>query len=106
RSGAGLAQEPVDRLLVAGELGMEHLHRDRLLDVDVLAAVDGSHPAAAEDLVEPVVTDRGPEPRDILFLDEDRRVVEAEPFPVGKPREASGANLHAISRSATVRTAR
>ncbi len=34
---ARLAEEAMDRLLVARELRMQHLHRDRLLDVDVLA---------------------------------------------------------------------
>ena len=93
---ARLAQEAMDRLLVARELRVQHLHRDRLLDVDVLAAVDGAHAAAAEDLVEPVVADRRAEPRDVLFLDEDRRVVEAEPLPVGEPREAARTDFHAL----------
>ena len=73
RRRARLAQEAMDRLLVARELRVQDLHRDGLLDVDVLAAVDGAHAAAAEDLVEAVVADRGAEPRDVLFLDEDRR---------------------------------
>jgi hypothetical protein len=72
---------------------VQHFHRDGLLDVDVLAAIDRAHAAAAEDLVEPVVTDRRAETRDVFFLDENSGVVKTEPLPVGKPREAAWANL-------------
>ena len=92
---ARLAEEAVDRLLIPGELRVQDLHRDGLLDVDVLAAVDGAHPTAAEDLVEPVVADRCAEPRDVFFFDEDRRVMKTESLPVREPREAARADFHA-----------
>ena len=105
RRRARLAQEAVDRLLVARELRVQHFHRDRLLDVDVLAEVDGAHAAAAEDLVEPVVADVVAEPRDVLFLDEDGRVVQAEPLPVGEPREAARTDLHVCQNLACMNSA-
>src|SRR4026208_1387386 len=91
---ASRRQAAVERLLVARELRMQHLHGDRLLDVDVLAAVDGAHAAAAEDLVEPVVADRRAQACDVLFLDQDGGVVEAEPFPVGEPCVTARADFH------------
>src|SRR6185312_6421742 len=94
RRRARLAQEAMDRLLIARELRMQHFHRDGLLDVDVLAHVHGAHAAATENLVEAAVTDVVAEPGDVLFFDEDRRVVEAESLSVGEPREAAWTYFH------------
>src|SRR2546427_492286 len=86
---ARLAEEPMDRLLIARELRVQDLHRHRLLDVDVLAEIHRPHAAAAEDLVEPVVADVVAEPGDVFLFHEHGRVVQAEPFPVGEPRETA-----------------
>ena len=94
RRRARLAQEAVDRFLIARELRVQHFHRDGLLDVDVLAEIDGAHAAATEDLVEAVVADVVAEPRDVLFFDEDRGVVQTEALPVGETREAARADFH------------
>jgi hypothetical protein len=92
--GARFAQEAMDRLLVARELRVQHFHRDRLLDVDVLALIDGAHPTAAEDLVEPVVADVMTEPPDILFFDEDGGIVQTKPLAVGESSEAARTDFH------------
>ena len=78
---------------------MQDLHRDRLLDVDVLARVDRAHAAAAEDLVEPVVADGGVEPRDVLLFDQHGRIVQAEPLRIGESGEAARTDFHELMYS-------
>ena len=54
RRRARLALEPVPERRVAGEVVTQHLHRDVPVEPQVMAGVDGAHPAGAERLVDPV----------------------------------------------------
>ena len=55
---ARLAQEALDRFVAAAVTLVEDLHGNFLTDVDVLAAIDDTHAAAADDLVQLVLADR------------------------------------------------
>jgi hypothetical protein len=52
--GPGLADEPLLELLVPGQHRIEDLERDLPVQLEVVRAVDDSHPAAADLLIEPV----------------------------------------------------
>ncbi len=54
RAGDGLALEARDEIGQALDVGVEHLDGDALAHPEVLAAVDGAHPAHREELVDPV----------------------------------------------------
>src|SRR6185503_15032517 len=56
RDGAGLAPEALDVLLVLAVLGVEDLQRDVALEERVERAVDGRHPAGADDVLQLVAT--------------------------------------------------
>ena len=59
--GARFADEPLPERLVPGQLGRQHLDRDRALEPDVVGAVDHGHAAPADLLVEPVPGQAGPD---------------------------------------------
>jgi hypothetical protein len=48
RGGAGLAQEPLARFGVGRVVRQHHLQRDPTAQLDVVAEIDGAHPALAE----------------------------------------------------------
>ena len=54
RRQARLADEAVAEVRAVGEVAGENLDRDRTVELLVLREIDGRHPAAAEDVLEPV----------------------------------------------------
>ena len=55
-----LAQEPLTKALVEGQLGGDELDRHRPLQPAVVRPVDDSHPALADQLFQPVAEELGP----------------------------------------------
>jgi hypothetical protein len=58
RRDLGLGGEPAAERFVAGELGSQELERDGALQGDVRGAVDDTHPAAPDELVDAVSGER------------------------------------------------
>ena len=56
-----LAAEPLAERLVQAQLRAQHLQRDGPVEHELARLVDDAHPAAAEDPLDPVVADLGPD---------------------------------------------
>ena len=123
RGGAGLAREPLRHHRIGRDLRGGHLDRDRAIEPELAAPVDGAERASAEHALdlEPIddladearargvgerVTLRGPEDVrhgggiDRRGLDDDRAALGAEPPRLVRAGRTRGANPHLWTRVA------